>query len=515
MERAGDVKYELLGSVRGATRPELDLLRAFRRAKTGFLSCKIADTSMFMSDPSYVMYWLVLSESVLSMYVDETQSVSVLELRLHAETQVHVEEMEYSPEDSKMICAVTENDKVKFLFSSRDIELCKAWRSSILQAAARESSGEEVDESLPASSDLAESEVFKDGFLTKYRKSAIYSRWVISRTELRDNTVQCWFANSKVDSADRPSENFLALHAFSRVDWLPQEVPGENRFFVSVKRSGGTYHSWRFASPDKGEAAEWIDAINKSIQECQVRYAVLGPSDLCGKTTSESTSERDLEDYSDPANCPVLYERDPTLMASIMQRVRRKTSVDRENFKRFYLSRFCYPVIRGHCFEGEHAVGTENVIRVIVYENQRFLPIGVRRGFNALNLVMGMDPPKLSDMDGVKFPDRYLKMAEPPDGFEWLLDSCAFSVDSTHTNTGEGGWTYASTFSQYREQYKNRCSIVDPSHSEAKTRRRRWFRDAHRIPSAVERSAAVVAAEEAVRALEGGSDEEPPGNEED
>lgn len=112
-----------------------------------------------------------------------------------------------------------------------------------------------------------------------------------------------------------------------------------------------------------------------------------------------------------------------------------------------------------------------------------------------LNLFFS-DPSKLSNHSGVKFPDRYLKRADPPSGYRWVTEkevsgivqsshpvlSLIYSPDgwSTHPSyptedVDENGWTYGTSFEHLRRRCSEGLSRATPNTTDV-VRRRRWLR---------------------------------------
>ena len=112
-----------------------------------------------------------------------------------------------------------------------------------------------------------------------------------------------------------------------------------------------------------------------------------------------------------------------------------------------------------------------------------------------LNLLFS-DPSKLSNHSGVKYPDRYLKRADPPHGYRWVTEqevsgvvqsshdvlALIYSPDgwSTHPSystedVDENGWTYGTSFEHLRRRCSEGLSRSIPKKTDL-VRRRRWLR---------------------------------------
>lgn len=491
-----------------------DLLRIFRIATAGFLKVKFIKNSRSIWPAAYISYWVSLHGNQLTAYTDETEAAVRHQYTIDRDTTVTVEEIQYYGTRSNIICKVSQRGKAHFYFSCEDPGLCENWMIVIIERSRGffdhqienfELKNDVMDDELDVQSETRSTFTISptlEGFLSRHTPSSVFSKWAMSWVELKDDTMRCWHSDDKSARDRTQCSEFLNIDAFSRVGVIDGGRDGHCSFFVAAKQDDETFVSWRFCCTDGVLAAEWVRGIQDSIRRCQYRHSAavseeerLFPMDK--KTTRSSIrsaadagdllveqsppleDRNDMaatKDFSDPSRCPVLYERDNTLMGGIMQLLR-GSEKNKDHIRQFYLQKFCHPVVHGFVVENEHAAGVEDVICVSVFENQRFLPIN---GFSALNLVIGLDPAKLSDMDGCKFPDRYLRLATPPDGYEWVPDS-SFKVDFTHAETGQGGWTYASSFPRYSVHKKQRRSLTDINHYKAKTRRRRWVRRARKI----------------------------------
>lgn len=179
------------------------------------------------------------------------------------------------------------------------------------------------------------------------------------------------------------------------------------------------------------------------------------------------------------------YVNDDTARARIQRFLApsRQHKSDNASLQAVYWEHFCT------------AVPDSPYVIVEVFEHQRFglLP---RRGFNALNLFF-TDPSKLASHAGVKFPDRYLKRAAPPAGYDrWVTEAevsgvvrsphpvlaLIYSPDgwSTHPSypaedIDEQGWTYGTSFEHLRRRCGEGQSRATPNATDV-VRRRRWLR---------------------------------------
>lgn len=490
------------------TKSGLDLLRIFKIATSGFLSMKFLKPHTILP-PSYETYWLSLHGAELSAYSDETQKKMLHRFVIDSNTSVFVSEIEYTQANcSSIICCISQGGKPKCYFKCSDETICENWMIVIIERSKgvlnskiekfdlnKDVMDDELDVQSESRATISGAHV-REGFLSRYSPRSVFFAWSMTWVDFRNDVLRCWISDDRTIRERTQCAEFLNVDAFSRVGFLPNSTPGECKFFVAAKCDDDIFMSWRFCGSDPVVVAEWVKEIQESIYKSQVRYSAkadtedrLNYNDIkTERSTIRSAEEvndfipslltgrlEDL-DFSVVSNCPVVYQRDDTLMSLVMQKIR-GIDADQDIVRLFYLQRFCHPVVHGFIVESEAAVGTEPVICVSVFENQRFLPFN---GFSALNLIIGLDPAKLSDMDGCKFPDRYLKLAQPPDGYEWVPDS-KFKVDFAYSDTGEGGWTYASSFPRYAVHRKQRRSLTDINHPKAKTRRRRWIRKAQQI----------------------------------
>lgn len=124
---------------------------------------------------------------------------------------------------------------------------------------------------------------------------------------------------------------------------------------------------------------------------------------------------------------------------------------------------------------------SEDTLVVSVFENQRYLPFN---GWSALHLLPG-DPATLSDRLGVKFPNRYLKRTEPPNGYYWPLTVTDHGNEvSNEWTTAQcfGGWLYSKQFASFERDSTQHLVHLVPQRC-CYMRRRKWIRFAYRISS--------------------------------
>jgi hypothetical protein len=492
---------------------KVDLLEVFRVATSGFLKLKFLTNTLTIFKPTYVTYWVSLHGTQFTAYSDETEAHMQHEFTIGEGTSVRVEKVVYENDDlCEIECHVTQDNITQFYFSTRDSAHCENWMIVFIERSkgffdkkvenfdlgGNDVMDEEADIQSDRNSRLtscasSDREKILEGYLSRYCPSNIFSKWSLCWIELSDDAVFCWPKDDKDGARDRRRcKEYLSIDGYSRVDVIESTDIGKYLFFIAVKNEDETYTSWRFFSESAASASAWMKGVKDRIAKCQLLDSAsaaiaLLPTPRAARTNrstiralEDSVHDFAVKDFSSPEACPVAYQRDKTLMGSMMLKLR-GTYMNREKMRQFYLQRFCHPVYHGFIQEDQAAMGNEDVICVSVFENQRVLPFN---GFNCLNLVIGLDPAKLSDMDGVKFPDRYLKMTLPPPGYEWVKDEKNnFRVDLSYWETAEGGWTYATSFSRYAVHKRQRRSLTDINHVKAMTRRRRWIRNAQKISS--------------------------------
>jgi len=199
------------------------------------------------------------------------------------------------------------------------------------------------------------------------------------------------------------------------------------------------------------------------------------------------------------------------------------------------------------------AYAARQYILIEVVESQRYVP-GTRKGWNCLNL-LPTDPAKLSSSTGVKFPDRYLKRAEPPEGYRWLKENDPIALqqgigygatagESTGSNVNDNsasnstsssgqqrqkvslvdshrpwswkiplrdhvvddqGWVYGALFQNVRRRYAEGTSRYVSSSSTDVVRQRHWIRVAYKSEGEEEEEQEQEVEEEEQRQEEGSS----------
>ena len=265
----------------------------------------------------------------------------------------------------------------------------------------------------------------------------------------------------------------------SRVIRLPDGFQGQ-RFGLSLLTSHpkkDVIYKLRFGTSDKSLLRKWIVYLNYGINmytpECLNEMNDADRKCFFDKCKAEqSLSKRNSCSFDNAEYSTIQQFIAPTGL-HLSQNLSPKS---------LYWHNFCI------------AVPESPLIIVEVYEHQRF-GLFPTYCYSALNLLFS-DPAKLSSQDGVKFSARYLRRAEAPLGYRWIVESEAASVIqsqhkvlsliyspevwSTHPSydsedCDESGWTYASSFEDLRKQ----CSAEKSSGKPNKTdlvRRRRWLR---------------------------------------
>jgi hypothetical protein len=466
---------------------DADVLKMFDVSTYGFLFCKVSAKLGLFGPRKYTMYWLNLNDDCLQFYADETQTDLKHEIRLNDSMRVKVEAVEISAMGSKLIFSLSDNGTVLCLFNSFDSAEVENWMLALIEKIRgpfRDDENFDKGESDPLierrSTSIATTaigDINCSGFLMHFRPGSIFSPWELCFLQLNESSIQFWYSASPTATTEKKVAGTISLQGHTRVRRVPCKDPAQHIFFVAVRTALGTYNSYRFMSKDFDEVDNWMQIVEHVVTRNQVREssrlthhnsAESHPSSSTSSLFSSSSAYSGIR----PPAAPVLYSRDGTMAGKIMQLLV-GDNIDNASLRQFYLEYFCVPVIHGFRVETEPANGTEDTVCVIIFENQRYLPL---KGFSSLNLIVGVDPAKLSNAAGVKFPDRYLRRTPPPEGYEWIESS--FRVDNAYTDTGKGGWTYASSFPRFETHLYERRSKTDMSDRRAYVRRRRWVRSA-------------------------------------
>eukprot|EP00602_Paraphysomonas_sp_CaronLab_P003828 CAMPEP_0185039128 /NCGR_PEP_ID=MMETSP1103-20130426/35659_1 /TAXON_ID=36769 /ORGANISM="Paraphysomonas bandaiensis, Strain Caron Lab Isolate" /LENGTH=213 /DNA_ID=CAMNT_0027577899 /DNA_START=98 /DNA_END=736 /DNA_ORIENTATION=+ len=197
----------------------------------------------------------------------------------------------------------------------------------------------------------------------------------------------------------------------------------------------------------------WAVAIEREVR--QLRYTEGGnwSGRQLERSTSSgcSTSPRSSPRLSQRVSVRREYRIDENRIVQLVRRRRGDLLEADEAYRDFYREYFTHAVY-----------GKEDIV-VEVFENHRYVPV---IGWNNRNLLRN-DPAKLSDRNGVKFPNRYLSKTNPPVGYRWLNRSdpemtvsdnlgdgkCGhrtgykrFCVDFDEGPCDEEGWMYARSF---------------------------------------------------------------------
>jgi hypothetical protein len=482
---------------RGDTEP-VDLLKLFDVATCGFLQVKLVNATKvfkFVSSP-FVTYWASLDDDTLRFFANESENLLRYSHAISTSTSVKVDSIDYLDGGGTIITiCVYENDVPQFYARSEDSVAMEAWVIAIIEKS-RGPFADSENFDLPPQVDSHDAkddepkitvlagELHYSGILRIQSESSLFIRKQFY-VELKHTALSYW--NSNIPDTNRNNMNASAviqLNGYSRCYAIPSRGKDEHLFFVSTKLENGKFSSVRFLAKDRNDLNAWMEVIKLCINKIQLQHDKL-LDNLASSTGSFCTTAASSL-ASGPAT-PRLYQRDETAIGKIMNKIV-GDSIDDQALKKFYLETFCAPVRRNRTLENEIPSENEEKICVILYENQRYTPF---KGFSVLSLLAGLDPAKLSNKDGVKFPDRYLRFSPPPSGYEWIGGS--FSVDTTYTSTDKAGWTYASSFRRFHVHLAENRSLTDIRHRKALVRRRRWVRFAKRIDDPQRASVAAAA----------------------
>lgn len=304
----------------------------------------------------------------------------------------------------------------------------------------------------------------------------------------------------------------------SKVILLPTGFDGQMYGFslITLDSVSGEFCSLRMSATTEDEMFEWISALRSAIRrytEDQYSIPLTEQEDDQSSQISEDEEDRELlrRDNRMPAedtlsnkfiDCPLIRVSPEESLAAIMSetgpprsyylndntmwaKIQRKLSpgihtTTNDDLQRLYLLHFC-ALIPG-----------SNYIVVEVFEHQRYIPL---KGWSPLNLLFS-DCSKLSNCIGIKYPDRYLKRADPPLDYRWveekpladydinlldhgILTPWKWTVCRAFTPDGEKAWCYGTSFEDIRRKYEI-PELRTQSHTCQRTtdvvRRRRWIR---------------------------------------
>jgi hypothetical protein len=278
------------------------------------------------------------------------------------------------------------------------------------------------------------------------------------------------------------TDNDVLLHRWADFMNYCIDCYNKDRFSMLSTMSEGSTSS---------HVSQFVHPFNMSDKECSENTTALivSPTDRALKanmhTTGKSSSNRPPSiKKARKKSTTAFYVNDDTARARIQRLLVPSHHHQNSNsdLQTMYWENFCTPV------------PDSPYVIIEVFEHQRF-SVFPRRGFNCLNLFI-TDPAKLSNYAGIKYPDRYLKRAEPPAGYRWVSEkevtgvvqsphevlALIYSPDgwSTHPSypeedADENGWTYGTSFDHLRKRCAEGKSRSRPNTSDV-VRRRRWLR---------------------------------------
>ena len=452
--------------------------------------------------------YAVLDDTTLVFYDDETESDE--QDRFHVTRDWTIE-----PKDGFdfKICDPT-NSNLDLYLSVDSFQNLEAWLLALTQSINgpfRESEKFELQKSSDQCCDHQDfdSRTFESSFCNDFAdpsftlKSTLYKQdssiiftkyWKKIWCTLNSNCVLEYSENE--DFTDRVC---IPLDDQAKVVILPENFQGQayGLSLLTVEPKKDSYRNLRLGTNDESLLRLWCDYLNYCIEGFSKDKFVLllnDGNDTRGTMDTPNCSDNDSESVATTSplisNKPPVkpkktyYLRDETAMARLHRLLssRNTHTKDNDNLQALYWDHFCT------------AVPDSPYVIVEVFEHQRY-SVFPRRGFNVLNLLV-TDPSKLSNHSGVKFPDRYLKRTEPPQGYRWITDAevsgvlqssqvelaLIYSPEgwSTHPSypsedIDENGWTYASSFDHLRKRCKEGKSRSVPKMTDV-VRRRRWLR---------------------------------------
>ena len=388
---------------------EVNILKMFDVTTVGFLKCKVMTGLGFMKSPKFRTYWANLEDDCLKLFADETQSELQHTVPIKESTEVKVDSVEFSSSGSNIIFVIAEKGHPLCFISSFDAVEIENWMLAIIEKS-RGPFGAQENFDLGTQHDPKEresvslkttflGEVSKEGFLNLCNPTSVFSQWSMCYVTLNEYLLQFWQSNNS-ETTEKKVLGTISLAGCVRVGRiLSCSNSSQHVFFIACRKLDGTYRSYRFSTPNSLDMEAWIETLNHNIEKNQLKLA---SESISGSPTHSSLYRRPSLTPSTGSRPPVIYERDDTLASNIMRTLKGDTT-DEESYRKFYLDYFCFPIVDNRNFEDRRATGEEETIGVTVFENGRYAPF---KDFNMLNLIIGIDPFKLSDANGVKFPDR-------------------------------------------------------------------------------------------------------------
>mmetsp|Transcript_844 Transcript_844/g.1418 ORF Transcript_844/g.1418 Transcript_844/m.1418 type:complete len:524 (+) Transcript_844:64-1635(+) len=472
---------------------------------SGFLEKKSPIVGMWQ------LRWAVIDNGRLLIYGDETESVLKEKFIITPSSVVESQEPESKRQFVFTLRDPSGSDK-DFVMSAFDMPSLEAWMIALIQSingSYRPSenfcSGYSVDRasslivpsvggmntifasSFDVECDL-ELEAKHSGFLIKQgsRVKSWKRRWF----ELTENRLRYYESEGGVMKGEKRIDDE------TRVVMLPPGYDGQQCGFslLTIEPETGIVLALRLSPENEDDLYRWIAAIHFMIKCCKedVRYVfnclsptgnILDSSPESGETLKSAV----VEHQSSPTyaraqrrQSPAFYINDNTIWA----RIRRTLSpgehtVSNNHLQALYVLHFCHPI-------SSPDSSIPNMMLVEVFEHQRYIPL---KGWSCLNLLPN-DCAKLANAEGIKYPDRYLRRADPPEGYHWCEESEAVGVNTdsigthspwkwtlckSYTSVGDKSWAYGRSFADLRVRCRENRSHPAPQTTDV-VRRRRWLR---------------------------------------
>jgi hypothetical protein len=480
--------------------------------------------------------WVVLDNNRLFVYLDETEKVLKQKISITSSTTIEAGQSEGSRGYVFHILDPSISDNVLIIFCSPDFCSLEAWMIAVIQSSNGEyrtsenfcvgsSSDTRSSLILPSSGgmstkfSLSVSPINQNHERTGYlmKQGSKIKTWKRRWFQLKDNHFRYYEFESE------SLKGFRFIDDESKVILLPADFEGQSYgfSFVTLDSLSGQYCLLRLSASTEEEMYDWISALRSAIQlytddKFSIPIHDIDDEERETRDSEDEEEERLLGISSDQSNnergrrctqsvlyvdCPLIcvspeeslaaltadndrsvyYLNDETVWAKLARKMSPSIHTPSNyDLQRFYLIHFCALI-----------PGT-NYILVEVFEHQRYLPI---KGWSCLNLLFS-DCAKLANCIGVKYPDRYLRRADPPLDYSWVeekpLEEYGANVSEygiktpwkwtacrAFTAEGEKAWSYGTNFDDLRKKYETEVLRIQ-SHTTQRAvdvvRRRRWIR---------------------------------------
>jgi hypothetical protein len=489
--------------------------------------------------------WVVLDNHKLFIYQDETERQRLNKILITSTTIVEA----VQPEHSRLYLfnifdPMNQESTSPVVLSAPDFSSLEEWMLAIIQCvngSYRES--ENFCSGYPSVSERRSSLILPTagGLSERYSRSTEQeydperSGYLLKQGSEFKTWKRRWFQlkHSHLRYFEHEAEGlkgFRFLDNESRVVLLPSGLDGQQYGFslITMDPMTGQAFSLRLSAHTEDEMFQWVASLRCAIRRySEDQYSIpIEEQDDERRVTCDSEEDDDDKEESPllarrkraPSQMSVAYIDSPLIRVSpeesltsllsetntpkqfylndntVWAKINQKISpsihhAGNQDLQRLYLLHFCALI-----------PGT-NFILVEVFEHQRYLPL---KGWNCLHLGFS-DCSKLANCIGVKYPDRYLRRADPPLDYEWVQppDNSSTSINRetfaeginlheygiftpwkwtvcrAFTVEGEKAWCYGTNFEDIRKKYEDpelrmQAHLTRGPHDVV--RRRRWIR---------------------------------------